>query len=491
MWWALMRDVRLAFRRSRTQPGYAVPALLILGLGLGTSVAMLSFVHGLLLRPIALRHLPRLVTLWSVPVDHVEERSIPPTGAVSCILMNRSIRLLALFGGTMLWPWPMPQSAEPRGAVVLVPGSASRITLDVPLSAAPASEPQLQLVEDGGMRQILTPLFSAPAEDGGVATDRRRLVVRLPAQKGETRRLRVGQPAASTVPTTLFRFEPVDDRTLALWEGDRPVLVYNHGVLSKPGVPADRNRSTYIHPLYGLDGEVLTDDFPVDHYHHRGLFWAWPHVRTGGREYDLWTIKGVHQRFERWLAQETRDRAALFAVENGWYAGDQKILQERAWILVHQADDEARCIDLEFFWIPGPEAVTLAGAEGKSYGGLTIRYAPRTDPVITTPLGTGSIDLEMTPLAWADYSGRWTGVTQPSGAALFIHPGHPDYPPTWLTRHYGALCIGWPGVEARTFPAGKPIHCRYRVWVHRGMATKDAIAAAYAAYEAESKARWE
>ncbi len=66
----------MAFRRMRTRPGYAVPALLILGLGLGTSVAMFSFVEGLLLRPIALPHLPRLVTLWSVPVDQPEARGL-------------------------------------------------------------------------------------------------------------------------------------------------------------------------------------------------------------------------------------------------------------------------------------------------------------------------------------------------------------------------------------------------------------------------------
>jgi putative ABC transport system permease protein len=69
-----MRDVRLILRRLRTRPGYAVPALLILGLGLGTSVAMFSFVQGLLLHPIALPLLPRLVTLWSIPADQPEAR---------------------------------------------------------------------------------------------------------------------------------------------------------------------------------------------------------------------------------------------------------------------------------------------------------------------------------------------------------------------------------------------------------------------------------
>ncbi|MGZ8921068.1 MAG: DUF6807 family protein, partial [Limisphaerales bacterium] len=76
-----------------------------------------------------------------------------------------------------------------------------------------------------------------------------------------------------------FFFTNITDKSLAIYEGRLPVLVYNHGVIHRAGVPTDRARSTYIHPLYGLDGEVLTDDFPKDHYHHRGLFWAWPHVR--------------------------------------------------------------------------------------------------------------------------------------------------------------------------------------------------------------------
>ncbi len=405
--------------------------------------------------------------------------------------MKSSLALVGLLGGTLLAAGPAFSAPEVDATLLVAPGGASVVGLDTPLTIAPAAGTQLELIGENGAPRFQGSLFPAPAGDGAVAVDHRRLIARLPEQAGQQRRFRVGQPPGSSVAISPFRFEPVDDRSLGLWEGDRPVLVYNHGVLSRRGVPADRNRSTYIHPLYGLDGEVLTDDFPADHYHHRGLFWAWPHVRTGGREYDLWTIKGVHQRFERWLARETRGQAALLAVENGWFVGDQKILLERVWIFVHQADDQARCIDLEFFWIPASSAVALAGAEGKSYGGLTLRYAPHTEAVITTPLGTGSADLEMTPLAWADYSGRWTGLRQPSGAALFIHPGHPDYPPTWLTRHYGALCIGWPGVEARTFPAGEPIHARYRVWVHRGMPTQDSIAAAYAAYLAGAQARWE
>ena len=58
------------------------------------------------------------------------------------------------------------------------------------------------------------------------------------------------------------------------------------------------------------------------------------------------------------------------------------------------------------------------------------------------------------------------GFTSPSGATVMIDPAHPDFPPTWLTRHYGALCVGYPGVEAKTFAPGESFTLNYRVNLH-------------------------
>jgi hypothetical protein len=119
---------------------------------------------------------------------------------------------------------------------------------------------------------------------------------------------------------------------------------------------------------------------------------------------------------------------------------------------------------------------------------LTLRYAPRTNTVITTPLGKDDKDLPMTRLPWADLSAQFPDAKQPSGAAVFIAPDHPDYPPMWLTRHYGVLCVGWPGVEAKTFLAGQPIHCKYRIWIHRKVPTTADVKIAYEAFEKSCKA---
>jgi hypothetical protein len=130
------------------------------------------------------------------------------------------------------------------------------------------------------------------------------------------------------------------------------------------------------------------------------------------------------------------------------------------------------------------QPITLAGAEGKSYGGLTLRFAPGTNTLITVPSGPTAKDLPMTNLPWADLTRRWTREQTTSGAALFVHPSHPDFPPEWLTRHYGVLCLGWPGVKSREHPAGEAIRCRYRVWIHRGTPTVEALRAAFGTYGA-------
>ncbi len=293
-----------------------------------------------------------------------------------------------------------------------------------------------------------------------------------------------------------FRFKEIDENSLGLWDGDKPVLVYNHGLITNENVPKEdnrRSRACYIHPVYGLDGEVITEDFPKDHYHHHGIFWSWPHVGIDGKEYDLWVYNNIEQRFVRWLGREGGPAAAALGVENGWFVGEKKVMIERVWLRVYKPSEGARSIDLEFTWIPVDKPVTLRGAEGKSYGGLCLRDAPRPEKetLITVPKGKTIEDLPDTPLAWADLTARFPGAPALSGAAIFVDPGHPDFPPTWLTRHYGILCVGWPGVKGKTFEPGEPIRLNYRVWIHKGSPEPAVLQEAFDAYAAGRKATWE
>jgi hypothetical protein len=158
-------------------------------------------------------------------------------------------------------------------------------------------------------------------------------------------------------------------------------------------------------------------------------------------------------------------------------------MREQVLLEVHPATENARAIDLTLTWTVLDEPITLWGAEGKSYGGVQIRFAPRKTTVITTPDGRTKEDLVMTKLPWADLSGDLSGKPDAlSGAALFIHPSNRDFPHEWMTRSYGMLAAGWPGVKPQTIAKNESVAMRYRLWIHRGNPDAAEIGNAYETY---------
>lgn len=328
-----------------------------------------------------------------------------------------------------------------------------------------------------------------------------RLVAAIPPRDGATgaRRfsLRPASAASDGGNAVAFRIADIDDKSLGVFDGEDPVLAYNHGVITKESVPETdhrRSRSCYVHPVYGLGGEVLTDDFPRDHYHHHGIFWTWPHVGVDGQEHDLWAGNTIRQQFVRRLDCRSGPVAAVVGMENGWFVGDKKVMIERVWITAHKVAAETRALDIQLVFIPTDKPVTLWGAAGKSYGGLTMRFCPptRRDPatVVTVQEGVTDVDLSESFQPWADYTSKLSGHDAPSGASVFIGPDHPDYPPMWLLRHYGPLCVGWPGVTAQTFEPGKPIRLNYRIWIHKSAVAVEEIQRAYDGYLAACGVEW-
>ncbi|MGQ9563952.1 MAG: DUF6807 family protein [Thermogutta sp.] len=285
-----------------------------------------------------------------------------------------------------------------------------------------------------------------------------------------------------------FRWEETSEATLTLYEAENsPIFAYNFGPIINPKVPANdprRTRSCYVHPVWGLRGEVLTDDFPRDHYHHHGIFWTWPHVVIRDQEFSLWEDKGaLRQRFHKWLCRETSPNFATLGVENGWMLDDECLLTERVWITVYRTGSLGRFIDIDLFLLPHVP-VTLWGAEGKSYGGLTMRFRPpaQKEAMITVPDGLTTDDLYETRLPWADFTSRFGETEVLSGGTIMVAPTHPDYPPTWLTRHYGPLCIGWPGIQSRTLEPGSSTRLSYRLWIHSDLPTATEIQRIYDLY---------
>jgi hypothetical protein len=396
-------------------------------------------------------------------------------------------------------------AARPASAaapVLQVPAGRQTLSIAVPLPAGfsigKSAAWQLVDVERPG-QPIPVQLGAAIGPDGRPAGEQTSLLANIPPRDGAQwpRRLRLEPAVKPATAQGQMQLKPVSDQSLGVWDGDRPVLVYNHGVITNEKLPLKetrRSRACFVHPLYGLHGEVLTESFPKDHYHHHGIFWAWPHVQIDGREYDFWGYRDpkVQQRFVAWLSRQAGPAAALLGVENAWLVDGRRVMIERAWLRPYRAAEGHRALDVSLVLTPLVK-ITLWGAPAKSYGGLNLRYAPRPEKetVITVPSGRAALDLPDTPLAWADLTAPFAGAPCATGAAIFVDPHHPDFPPTWLTRHYGILCVGWPGVKARTFEPNQPIRLDYRLWIHDRQLGVESLSEAYAGYAAATEARWE
>jgi len=402
----------------------------------------------------------------------------------------------------------LPTWSEAAGPVLVIPAAdvTLTVTTDLPESAAIKEAGACELTEEGaaGVR-IVGQLVPAIAEDGTAKKDRFALLAAIPPRAGaeKDRRFRVRPVEASK--KDAFHVDDVEQTTLKVSDGGSPVFAYNYRTIDGKHVPDGdhrKYRTGYIHPVWGLDGAVITDDFPQDHFHHHGIFWSWPYIGIDGKEYDSWENRHFQPKYVRWITSQAGLRSAVLAVENGWFLGTRKVMIERVWMRTYKAADDTRVIDLDFFWTPVDRPVSLRGRGGKSYGGLTIRANvwPRKDAIITTPQGATphvgdslatSTDLVNTPLPWADISSEFPGGSGRSGVAFMVHPEHPDFPPTWLTRHYGPLCVGWPGIQGKTFEPGKPFWIGYRVLIHKGELDVAALEKQYQGYTAATKTHWE
>jgi len=275
--------------------------------------------------------------------------------------------------------------------------------------------------------------------------------------------------------------------TLTVRDGQVDVLTYRFGDQLKKGLDPGQTRSCYIHPLYSLDGQVLTEDFPQDHFHHHGIFWTWPIVKTRGQNTQTWHPANLRQHFVRWLKREVKDGVAKLRIENAWKLdGKEVVAKEIVTMQIHQADELGRAIDLELTLeaVGGP--LTLQGSQdqNKGYGGFSLRSAPMFKGT-TMATGQGLEEKDSNNKRF-----RWVGLsTAQAGVAVFVSPDHPDFPPTWCIRnsYAGFLNVSWPGLKPFVLQPGQPVTLRYRMYIHRGDMTASHIQEAYEIYRSEKR----
>jgi len=255
-----------------------------------------------------------------------------------------------------------------------------------------------------------------------------------------------------------------------LREGSKLVLSYLYATQLPAGVAADRARCCYLYPLLTPGGVNVLDDFPKDHPHHRGIFWAWPYVGIGGEIYDVWDLRGLKAENVSHKAEiAAGGKLATLNVDNVWAVNGKRVATLHERYVIHPSEGASRKLELELVLTALDAPMTLKGSHEaeKSYGGFNVRFGPREQTVIRTEAGVSEKDQDLNPHPWAELEALYNGRR----AALRIDndPANPGGIPEMTLRHYGFLGVSYPGKtpqrDSVTLEPGQPLTLRYTVRV--------------------------
>jgi hypothetical protein len=282
--------------------------------------------------------------------------------------------------------------------------------------------------------------------------------------------------ATGQTPTSSFQVVE-DDEGLLLTEGDDKILFYQRKPRSLNG---RFTRANYVHPLFDLEGNALTEDFPADHRHHRGIFWAWHQVWLGDQrigdpwvtEDFAWDVRSAS------VASAHPDSVALKAHVH-WRSplcvdasGKHKpLVSETTVIRAHRAERDARKIDFEISLLALEDHVRIGGSENeKGYGGFSVRLCLPEDVRFRGP--NGPVEPQMLSVKaepWMDVRGTHADSDRMFGVAILCHPSLPGFPQRWILRKARSLQNPvYPGREAVPLSRDQPLVLRYRLVIHRG-----------------------
>jgi hypothetical protein len=289
-----------------------------------------------------------------------------------------------------------------------------------------------------------------------------------------------------------------DGKTLRLRVGDRPVLQYNAAMVESPtGIEPYFRRSGQIHPMFTPSGGIVTDDFPPDHAHQHGVFFAWVNTTFEGRHLDFWNQKEQTGRIEHVATLETTGgpvfaqfRVKLRHDDLSAPGGPKPVLDE-VWTVRAYNVNDVFLVDFESRQTcAGPDPLTI---NKYHYGGMGLRgNRDWFDPSVKgnnppDPAKSGQSDFltgeekdratgNHTRPNWVDLSGRIGDAGRSGGVVLFDHPENFRFPqPVRLHPNKPYFCFAPMVLGAFEIGPGRPYVSHYRFAVHDGPPDAKAI----------------
>jgi len=398
---------------------------------------------------------------------------------MSCLMLAARV---ASAGDRIFHVWDLDGAAARVGAPVSVDIDVRNV---FGVEKPPAALGLLEIDGTGEAGTLLTPVQFEPHVPGLRPAKLWWLMPKGPPGERQFR-LSVGREGRGPGVATVYdsnrqRVEVVED-------GAR-VLRYNHGPVPVPEgthphfAPGESyERADYIHPLFGPDGEELTDDYPKDHPHHRGVWWSWPVTRFKDQVADIWAVVGVWARPADTCGVSVGRVFATLEARHVWEFGKDRlpIVDEQLVIRAFRQTDRCRFVDVEVQLTALADGVAIGGRPKAGYGGFSLRAAPCEERQITLyadPEGPSPRR------SWLDYSGVFAGGKGTSGVAIFEDVTNPDYPNP-LHEYPGCNCVmpAYPEDREVVLSKDRPLVLKHRLWIHTGGPDEKKLADVWTSY---------
>jgi len=259
---------------------------------------------------------------------------------------------------------------------------------------------------------------------------------------------------------------------IELFEQGRPVFFYRREPKSIDGRYICNN---YIHPLFSIDGDTLTEEFPADHPYHRGIYWAWHQIYIDNKSVgNGWVMENISENVTD-IHSGIQNKVARLDIEVEWkssiYQDGKTFIHENTTILVHPLTGGIRLIDFEIrlkALVPG---ISIGGSDDeKGYGGFCVRMKLPHDIIFTSTNGPVEPQtLQVKAGAWMDFSGTFGKNIKISGIAILSRPDFMNWPVHWILRRETAMQnIVFPGRKRVSISMNNPTVLKYRLIVHNG-----------------------
>ncbi|RLS57431.1 MAG: hypothetical protein DWH91_04485 [Planctomycetota bacterium] len=271
---------------------------------------------------------------------------------------------------------------------------------------------------------------------------------------------------------------------IRLEDDSHEILTYHQSLSSPPaGIARHYARSGHIHPLKTPTGQTLTAEFPADHAHQHGVFFAWVNTLYHGHKVDFWN-QGTQLgtvRHARLITSQSGPVYTGFAseLEHLDLTQGESVALKETWQVMATSlgNNQQGChvVDIESRQSAASE--TPLEIQKYHYGGFGWRgptewLLPQAEPTTTgcqflTSEGHDRQTGNHTRPAWVAVTGTVDG--QPGTVAIFGHPSNFRHPqPVRLHPDKPYFCFAPCVLGEFTITTREPLISRYRIVTHSG-----------------------